>query len=132
MTTRARGVGLSRDDPNVYNNPAPFLPGYYARVKSIHLLVDQFLDRTQQKCQLVTYGAGSDTLHWLLWKRNKLPALHVEVDFPAVTSRKCHCIKYIHKYKYIFSKMQFSSLSGQNHRSPRHSLTPPLVRIVLI
>ncbi|CAI8031987.1 Leucine carboxyl methyltransferase 1 [Geodia barretti] len=67
--------------------------GYYARVKSIHILVDQFLDRTQQKCQLVTFGAGSDTLHWLLWKRKKLPALHVEVDFPTVTARKSHCIK---------------------------------------
>lgn len=43
----------------------------------------------------MVFGAGYDTLYWLLWKQGNLPLLFTEVDFPDVTSRKCHYIKYV-------------------------------------
>ena len=40
--------------------------GYYARVKGMHTLLDQFLAKTECNCQVVNLGAGFDSLFWLL------------------------------------------------------------------
>lgn len=67
--------------------------GYYARVHGIKLLIDQMIKLTDGNCQIVSFGAGFDTLFWRL-KEDGLPVKNfVEFDFPTVTSRKCHQIK---------------------------------------
>lgn len=43
-----------------------FFVGYYARVKSVKYLLDQFLHLTQSNCQVVSLGAGFDSLFWQL------------------------------------------------------------------
>lgn len=41
--------------------------GYYARVKAVRIAVDSFLARTKgQSPQIVSLGAGYDTLYWRL------------------------------------------------------------------
>ena len=40
--------------------------GYYARVKGMRILLDQFLSQTECSCQIINLGAGFDTLFWLL------------------------------------------------------------------
>ena len=40
--------------------------GYYARVKGMRMLLDQFLAQTRCNCQVINLGAGFDSLFWLL------------------------------------------------------------------
>ena len=40
--------------------------GYYARVKGMRMLLDQFLSQTSCNCQIINLGAGFDSLFWLL------------------------------------------------------------------
>ncbi|PIK59677.1 putative leucine carboxyl methyltransferase 1 [Apostichopus japonicus] len=67
--------------------------GYFARVRGIKVLLDQFLEKTKCSCQVVNFGAGFDTLFWKLKDENKLPDIIVDFDFRAVTSRKCQYVK---------------------------------------
>jgi [phosphatase 2A protein]-leucine-carboxy methyltransferase len=101
--------------------------GYYARVSSIHLLVQQFLDLTQKKCQLVTFGAGYDTLYWLLWRRGDLPLLYTEVDFPDITSRKCHSIK---TNRFLTEALSNPTIGKDSIRSDKYLLLPGDLRDV--
>eukprot|EP00118_Oscarella_pearsei_P004032 m.16747 g.16747 ORF g.16747 m.16747 type:complete len:312 (+) comp27113_c0_seq1:32-967(+) len=67
--------------------------GYYARIKGIEQLVLDFLSRANRaEAQLISLGAGFDTLYWRLLLNGKGPHLYVEVDFPSVVRRKqSHC-----------------------------------------
>ena len=67
--------------------------GYYARVKSIRIIVDHFIKLTNRKCQVVSYGAGFDTRYWTLHAASMHPDLYVEVDFASVVAKKCQYIK---------------------------------------
>lgn len=67
--------------------------GYYARVKGIRLLLEQFLRTTKCECQIINLGAGFDTTFWLLKDQGLAPKCFVDIDFPTVTSKKCHFIK---------------------------------------
>ena len=67
--------------------------GYFARVKGLGVLQEQFLELTSGQCQIVSFGAGSDTLFWRLHEADKRPLRYFELDFPNVTSRKCLAIK---------------------------------------
>ncbi|XP_078611367.1 leucine carboxyl methyltransferase 1-like [Branchiostoma floridae x Branchiostoma japonicum] len=67
--------------------------GYYARTQGVGLLLDQFLRLTKCQCQVVSLGAGFETTYWRLKDEGLLPRGYFEVDFPAVTSRKCHYIR---------------------------------------
>lgn len=68
--------------------------GYFTRTEAIKTLVQRFLQISQGKnCQIVNLGAGYDTLFWRLQEQGYFPHKYVEVDFPSVTSRKCHYIK---------------------------------------
>lgn len=40
--------------------------GYYARVKGMRTLLNQFLAKTECNCQVINLGAGFDSLFWLL------------------------------------------------------------------
>ena len=48
---------------------------------------------TKNNCQIVSFGAGFDTLFWRLSDLGLAPKNFVEVDFEQVTTRKCHFIK---------------------------------------
>jgi len=64
--------------------------GYYIRYKSIRSLIDKFIAKTKRNCQIVSIGAGFDTLYWNLHETNNLPIYGVyEVDLPAVIEKKC-------------------------------------------
>ncbi|GFS19472.1 leucine carboxyl methyltransferase 1-like [Elysia marginata] len=67
--------------------------GYYARVKSIQIIIEKFLKMTKNNCQIISFGAGFDTLFWRLSDLGLAPKSFVEVDFEQVTTRKCHFIK---------------------------------------
>ncbi|CAH1789344.1 unnamed protein product [Owenia fusiformis] len=67
--------------------------GYFARVKGVHCLLNQFLQATKCKCQVVSLGAGYDTTYWNLQESNMQPERYIEMDFENVTSHKCHFIK---------------------------------------
>nr|CAG4645626.1 EOG090X08O3 [Lynceus sp. MCZ IZ 141354] len=68
--------------------------GYFARVYSIKQLIDAFFKEVQGKAQIINLGAGFDTLFWRL-KHEDIANIScfIDVDFPTVTSRKCHHIK---------------------------------------
>uniref|UniRef100_A0A0B6YT44 Leucine carboxyl methyltransferase 1 n=1 Tax=Arion vulgaris TaxID=1028688 RepID=A0A0B6YT44_9EUPU len=80
--------------------------GYYARVKAIENLVKNFLTLTQCKCQIVSLGAGFDTLFWRYHNEGLVPQCYVEIDFEQVTSKKCHFIK--------SKKQLLEALSGED------------------
>ncbi|KAH3806062.1 leucine carboxyl methyltransferase 1-like [Dreissena polymorpha] len=67
--------------------------GYYARVKALKLLLKKFITVTDGKCQVVSLGAGFDTLFWNLKDECVNTTSYIEVDFSAVTSRKIQCIR---------------------------------------
>lgn len=67
--------------------------GYYARVKGLRILLEKFIRLTKGKCQVISLGAGFDSLYWNLKDAGMNPASYVEVDFSAVTSRKIQCIR---------------------------------------
>jgi len=66
------------------------------------LLIEQFLKIAGSQSQIVSLGAGYDTLYWQLDEINSkiadpalkipFPQRYVEVDFPAVTAKKIHHI----------------------------------------
>uniref|UniRef100_A0A1A8S243 Leucine carboxyl methyltransferase 1 n=2 Tax=Nothobranchius rachovii TaxID=451742 RepID=A0A1A8S243_9TELE len=79
---------------NVGERKAPEINrGYYARVKGVNLLLDEFIKKTECKCQIINLGAGLDTMFWRLKDENLLPQKLFEVDFPAVVAKKIHNIK---------------------------------------
>lgn len=76
------------------NRKAPEMNrGYYARTQAIKILVTKLIEMTSGKCQIVSLGAGFDTLYWRLKSENLSANNFTEVDFPTVVSCKCHCIK---------------------------------------
>lgn len=81
--------------------------GYFARTVAIKILVDKFIEVTGGNCQIVNIGAGFDTLYWRLNDEGKSVKGFVELDFPGVTSRKCH---YIQR-----TKLLLQSLSDEDH-----------------
>ncbi|XP_072032398.1 leucine carboxyl methyltransferase 1-like [Amphiura filiformis] len=67
--------------------------GYYVRTHGLKTLMHQFLEKTKCACQIVNLGAGFDTTFWQLNDEGKLPDVYVELDFRAVTSRKCQSVR---------------------------------------
>jgi O-methyltransferase involved in polyketide biosynthesis len=67
--------------------------GQYARVASICSVVEQFLAATAgQPAQIVSLGAGYDTLFWRLHAAGAAPRLFVEIDQDDVVQRKCSLV----------------------------------------
>ncbi|CAN7996726.1 unnamed protein product [Ixodes hexagonus] len=67
--------------------------GYYARVHGVKALLDKFLKVVGPECQIVNLGAGFDTLFWRLMDDKAQFKSLVEVDLPAVTTRKVYYIR---------------------------------------
>uniref|UniRef100_H2Z4V0 Leucine carboxyl methyltransferase 1 n=1 Tax=Ciona savignyi TaxID=51511 RepID=H2Z4V0_CIOSA len=66
--------------------------GYYARTEAIWKLLVQFVSIMEQKCQIVSLGAGLDTTYWRLHEAGLVPHGYFEVDFIDVVTRKIRCI----------------------------------------
>uniref|UniRef100_T1JAC5 tRNA wybutosine-synthesizing protein 4 n=1 Tax=Strigamia maritima TaxID=126957 RepID=T1JAC5_STRMM len=64
--------------------------GYYVRAKAIQFTLDTFLDTFQQDFQILSLGAGFDSLFFRLARTNKWPhnSIYCEVDFPDLVKRK--------------------------------------------
>ncbi|KAI5054998.1 hypothetical protein GOP47_0030143 [Adiantum capillus-veneris] len=92
--------GYMQDDYVQYfvRRPAKRAPiinrGYYARWASIRKLLMQFLEvgtsssNGHSKKQILSLGAGFDTLYFQLQDERQAPHLFVELDFKEVTSKK--------------------------------------------
>jgi len=96
--------------------------GYYARVKGMRTLLDQFLSQTRGNCQVINLGAGFDSLFWLLKEEGLAPKLFVEVDFGNVTSRKCYCIRARRKLQEVFSEEDELKIDGNEAHSKNYHL----------
>jgi len=101
--------------------------GYFARVKSIHLIVKHFIELTNRKCQVVSYGAGFDTLFWILHAASLEPKTFVEVDFSSVTARKC---QYIKTKQCLFDVLQDPTIGKDELHSLHYHLIPGDLRNV--
>eukprot|EP00271_Cylindrocystis_brebissonii_P015015 TRINITY_DN36891_c0_g1_i1.p1 TRINITY_DN36891_c0_g1~~TRINITY_DN36891_c0_g1_i1.p1 ORF type:complete len:366 (-),score=61.06 TRINITY_DN36891_c0_g1_i1:460-1557(-) len=87
--------------------------GYYSRWAGVRKLVDSFIslpsdvprdrngsttevlptrDNGRRECQILSLGAGFDTLFFQLQKEGRAPSCFVEVDFAEVTTRKAAII----------------------------------------
>ncbi|KAK3433955.1 hypothetical protein EUGRSUZ_D01230 [Eucalyptus grandis] len=73
--------------------------GYFARWAALRKLLYQFLDcerHTEEKGtkkQILSLGAGFDTMYFQLQDEGKAPDLYVELDFKEVTSKKAAIIE---------------------------------------
>lgn len=67
--------------------------GYFARVTAMRMGIQMFLKLTECNCQVINFGAGFDTSYWIIKHQQASPKNYIEVDFPMVTSRKCHQIR---------------------------------------
>jgi hypothetical protein len=66
--------------------------GTFTRFYGINTLARNFTRKYKQNCQIVSLGAGNDTL-WFNLKRDAVaPKLYVEIDFSQITSRKAMAI----------------------------------------
>ncbi|KAG0456931.1 hypothetical protein HPP92_022088 [Vanilla planifolia] len=73
--------------------------GYFARWAVLQKLLRQFLnpkensgDSSQSKKQILSLGAGFDTIYFQLVEEGIAPYLYVELDFLEVTSKKASVI----------------------------------------
>ncbi|XP_073993115.1 leucine carboxyl methyltransferase 1 [Rhodnius prolixus] len=67
--------------------------GYFARTEGVGIFVRRFLKMAGEKCQIISFGAGYDTLYWRLKEQHYKFDNFTEIDFPTVTARKCYAIK---------------------------------------
>ncbi|TPX65895.1 hypothetical protein CcCBS67573_g07994 [Chytriomyces confervae] len=70
--------------------------GTYTRFSAIQKLVTSFLRSSPNPAldrQIICLGAGFDTRFFMLKVENIQPKLHIDIDFPEVTSRKAQIIK---------------------------------------
>lgn len=57
-------------------------------------ILNQFLEMTCNGCQVINLGAGFDTRYWQLKESGTSPMMFYDVDFGAVTSRKCMAVRW--------------------------------------
>lgn len=67
--------------------------GYFARVKGVNMLLNKFMKKSGDRCQIVNLGAGFDTLYWRVKDKGYKVTNFTELDFPSVTAKKCFYIK---------------------------------------
>ncbi|XP_068227055.1 leucine carboxyl methyltransferase 1 [Palaemon carinicauda] len=102
--------------------------GYFARTVAIKILVDKFIEVTGGNCQIVNIGAGFDTLYWRLNDEGKTVKGFVELDFPGVTSRKCH---YIQRTKPLLQAVSDEDYDVKLNRNNLHGHTYKLTGVDL-
>lgn len=100
--------------------------GYYARVKGMEKILIQFLELTQRECQVVNLGAGFDTRFWQLKEAGLSPKLFFEVDFGAVTSRKCMAIRRRKPLQTFFDEQDLTFGPQELHAKDYHLIAGDL------
>lgn len=66
--------------------------GYYARIRGLEAALGAFLEQNTD-CQVLSLGAGFDTMFWRLKAESRSPRMIVEVDFPEVITRKLEVVR---------------------------------------
>lgn len=94
--------------------------GYYARVKGMETILLQFLELTQKECQVVNLGAGFDTRFWQLKEAGLSPKMYFEVDFGAVTCRKCMAIRRRKPLQTVFDEQDLQFGPEELHAKDYH------------
>ncbi|MFH4983633.1 hypothetical protein AB6A40_010342 [Gnathostoma spinigerum] len=67
--------------------------GYWARVYALQEIVVKFLQIVGSSSQIISLGAGFDTLYWRLKRDGRKFKKFVEVDFSSVTAKKIRNIR---------------------------------------
>lgn len=72
--------------------------GYWCRTEAVRRLVDEFLQAAGSTAQIISVGAGFDTLYWRLKSASgpgtqRKFAKFVEIDFSTVTAKKIRLIR---------------------------------------
>uniref|UniRef100_A0A7E4ZVB2 Leucine carboxyl methyltransferase 1 n=1 Tax=Panagrellus redivivus TaxID=6233 RepID=A0A7E4ZVB2_PANRE len=104
--------GVHRRDPEIST-------GYWARVAAVTSVVRQFIDATGGHCQIISLGAGFDTLYWRLKETNQQIHSYVEVDFSSVTAKKIRLIRKPHAWPTLPSF--FSQPIKDDHHTDLHA-----------
>jgi tRNA wybutosine-synthesizing protein 4 len=87
--------------------------GYYIRRQSVMIAVEHFLNQHGSACQIVSLGAGFDTLFFVLSTMNKLPQRFFEVDFPNVVKNKSILIEGTPALQDVIGKASIDPDSGE-------------------
>jgi len=92
--------------------------GYYARVQGMRQMVAQFISSHNAQCQVVSVGAGSDTMFWWLGEQGNAPKTYVELDFPQITMKKFRLISKHAAMRDVLSNT--SNVRGNLHSDGYH------------
>uniref|UniRef100_A0A914LWB8 Leucine carboxyl methyltransferase 1 n=1 Tax=Meloidogyne incognita TaxID=6306 RepID=A0A914LWB8_MELIC len=91
--------------------------GYWARTAAITSLVSQFIKISGPSAQIISLGAGFDTLYWRLKESGHNFNKFVEFDFSSVTSKK---IRLIQRSKNVNLTGYFSRPAVESQHSDLH------------
>uniref|UniRef100_A0A915N101 [phosphatase 2A protein]-leucine-carboxy methyltransferase n=1 Tax=Meloidogyne javanica TaxID=6303 RepID=A0A915N101_MELJA len=91
--------------------------GYWARTAAITSLVSQFIKISGPSAQIISLGAGFDTLYWRLKESGHIFSKFVEFDFSSVTSKK---IRLIQRSKNVNLAGYFSKPAVESQHSDIH------------
>lgn len=78
-----------------------------------------YLQLSDGKGQIISFGAGFDTLYWKLKDAGKNVENFVELDFPSVTAKKCYHIKK-HKQLIDWLNTEGNTRSIEMHLMPNN------------
>ncbi len=87
--------------------------GYYIRRQSVMIAVEHFLLQHGSACQIVSLGAGFDTLFFVLSSMKKLPQRFFEVDFPNVVKNKSILIENTPMLQQIVGEASINQDTGE-------------------
>ncbi|GBE80746.1 Leucine carboxyl methyltransferase 1 [Sparassis crispa] len=114
--------------------------GTYVRSEALDELVDRWLALAEQEgkpCQIVSFGAGSDTRFWRITvrvqagKRNSWLNTYIELDFAENTIKKAMAIRKSKDLSAILGKPEDVKLAngGTSLHSPKYHLLPIDLRL---
>jgi tRNA wybutosine-synthesizing protein 4 len=95
--------------------------GYYIRRQSVFLAVERFLSLHGSACQIVSLGAGFDTLFFVLSSHPNRPQRMFEMDFPNVVKNKSILIAGTPLLRDVVGKAEIDPETGEIE-SDRYSL----------
>lgn len=109
--------------------------GYYARWAAMRELLMQFLEAGKRdefgsfpKKQVLSLGAGFDTIYFQLQDEEKAPFLYVELDFKEVTSKKAMIIDGYKQLRTKLGSAPFISIDEGQIDSEQYKLFPADLR----
>ena len=80
--------------------------GYFIRRYTVESVVRAFIDEHKGECQVVSLGAGFDSLYFVIPKENRCKK-HIEVDFEHVVKRKSDVIRHTEELKAELEDFRF-------------------------